>query len=144
MSRRAIKLAALALLVAWLSVLIYAAVASRADTSRPNVLSLKVNGVVDPFMTSYIQRGIETASHERDAAVLLTIDTPGGLDTSMRDIVRAILSSNVPVICWTGPSGARAASAGTVIMLACPVNAKAPGTENGGSQPVGVSGVIES
>jgi len=61
MSRRAIKLAALALLVAWLSVLIYAAVASRADTSRPNVLSMKVNGVVDPFMASYIKRGIETA-----------------------------------------------------------------------------------
>src|SRR5207248_10937666 len=90
MSRRAIKLAALVLLLAWLSVLIYAAVASRADTSRPNVLSLKVNGVVDPFMASYIKRGIETASHERDAAVLLTIDTPGGLDTSMRDIIRSI------------------------------------------------------
>jgi len=144
MSRRAIKLAALALLVAWLSVLIYAAVASRADTSRPNVLSMKVNGVVDPFMASYIKRGIETANHDRDAAVLLTIDTPGGLDTSMRDIVRAILSSKVPVICWTGPSGARAASAGTFIMLACPINAMAPGTEIGAAHPVGVSGVIEN
>src|SRR5438067_2409595 len=144
MSRRAIKLAALALLVAWLSVLLYAAVASRADTSRPNVLSLKVNGVVDPFMASYINRGIETANHDRDAAVLLTIDTPGGLDTSMRDIVRSILGSKVPVICWTGPSGARAASAGTFIMLACPINSMAPGTEIGAAHPVGVSGVVEN
>jgi membrane-bound serine protease (ClpP class) len=144
MSRRAIKLAALALLVAWLSVLIYAAVASHAATSRPTVVSLKLHGVVDPFMASYVKRGIDAANHDGDAAVLLTIDTPGGLDTSMRDIVKAILASRVPVICWTGPSGARAASAGTFIMLACPINAMAPGTEIGAAHPVGVSGVIEN
>src|SRR5439155_7365087 len=97
--------------------------ASAARAAVPvegKVLSLKLNGVVDPFMASYVTRGIDTANRDRDAAVLLTIDTPGGLDSSMRDIVRAILSSKVPVICWTGPSGARAASAGTFIMLACP------------------------
>jgi len=108
------------------------------------VLSLKLNGVVDPFMASYVSRGIDTANRDRDAAVLLTIDTPGGLDSSMRHIVQSILGSKLPVICWTGPSGARAASAGTFVMLACPVNAMAPGTEIGAAHPVGVSGAIEN
>src|SRR5205823_6752832 len=99
---------------------------------------------VDPFMASYVERGISPANRRGDPAVLLTIDTPGGLDSSMRHIVEAILASKVPVICWTGPSGARAASAGTFIMLACPINAMAPGTEIGAAHPVGVSGVIEN
>jgi membrane-bound serine protease (ClpP class) len=115
-----------------------------AATGGSTVLSLKLNGVVDPFMASYVSRGIDTANRDRDAAVLLTIDTPGGLDSSMRHIVQSILGSKVPVICWTGPSGARAASAGTFIMLACPVNAMAPGTEIGAAHPVGVSGAIEN
>jgi membrane-bound serine protease (ClpP class) len=75
--------------------------------------------------------------------VLLTIDTPGGLDSSMRRIVKAILASSVPVICYTAPAGARAASAGTFVMMACPYNAMAPGTNIGAAHPVGVSGVIE-
>jgi len=117
---------------------------ARAQHSSTTVLSLKLNGVVDPFMASHVQRGIDRATAEGDAAVLLTIDTPGGLDSSMRSIVKAILGSKVPVICYTAPSGARAASAGTFIMLACPVNAMAPGTEIGAAHPVGVSGVIEN
>src|SRR3989442_15801333 len=72
-----------------------------ADSATPKILSLKLNGVVDPFMASYVKRGISTANSDGDAAVLLTIDTPGGLDSSMREIVKAILASNVPVICYT-------------------------------------------
>jgi membrane-bound serine protease (ClpP class) len=108
------------------------------------VLELRLTGVVDPFMASYIQSGIAQAARDRDQAVLITIDTPGGLDSSMRQITQAILTSRVPVICYTAPSGARAASAGTFVMLACPVNAMAPGTNIGAAHPVGVSGAIES
>jgi len=145
MNRRTVRVAAIVLILGMMLALIAVAATSHAaEPARPKVLSLKLNGVVDPFMASYVKRGISEAHGDRDAAVLLTIDTPGGLDTSMRDIVRAILGSRLPVICWTGPSGARAASAGTFIMLGCPVNAMAPGTEIGAAHPVGVSGVVEN
>src|SRR5207253_9037637 len=106
--------------------------------------SMRLNGVVDPFEASYIQDGISRAESEGAPAVLLTIDTPGGWDSSMRQITQAILNATVPVICYTAPAGARAASAGTFVMYACPVNAMAPGTNIGAAHPVGVSGVIES
>lgn len=116
-----------------------------ASAARPGaVVQLDVTGVVDPFMASYVERGIADANSDGSAAVLLRIDTPGGLDSSMRDIIKAILGSKVPVICYTAPPGARAASAGTFIMLACPVAAMAPGTNIGAAHPVGVSGAIES
>jgi membrane-bound serine protease (ClpP class) len=118
--------------------------AGAATPSGPRVLSLTLNGVVDPFMASYVQRGVATAEADGDTAILLTIDTPGGLDSSMREIVKAILGSQVPVVCYTAPSGARAASAGTFIMLSCPVNGMAPGTNIGAAHPVGVSGAIEN
>ena len=117
--------------------------ASATTAPVPTVLSLKLNGVVDPFMASYVERGIDMANRDGDAAVLLTIDTPGGLDSSMRHIVQAILGSKVPVLCYTGPSGARAASAGTFIMLACPVDAMAPGTNIGAAHPVALGGSVD-
>ncbi len=110
---------------------------------RPTVRVLRLTGVVDPFMAAYLERGIASSRRDGDAAVLLTIDTRGGLDSSMRRIVRAILASRVPVLCYTAPSGAQAASAGTFIMLACPVNAMAPATTIGAAHPAGVSGAIE-
>src|SRR5205823_8956246 len=93
---------------------------------------------------SFVQRGIDHANAEGAAAVLLTIDTPGGLGSSMHDIDKAILASKVPVICYTSPAGSRAASAGTFIMMACPVNAMAPGTNIGAAHPVGVQGAVEN
>jgi len=104
---------------------------------------MKLNGVVDPFVASYIERGIDRANSGGYTAALITIDTPGGLDSSMRKIIKSILASKVPVICYTAPSGARAASAGTFIMLSCPINAMAPGTNIGAAHPVGVAGAIE-
>jgi membrane-bound serine protease (ClpP class) len=117
-----------------------------ADQPQPahTILSVKLSGVVDPFMASYVQRAIGTAEDRGDVAVLVTINTPGGLDSSMREIISAVLASKVPVICYTAPSGARAASAGTFIMEACPINAMAPGTNIGAAHPVGVSGAIEN
>ena len=107
------------------------------------VLELRLTGVVDPVMARYIEDGIGTAADDHDAAVLLVIDTPGGLDSSMRAIIEAIGSSTVPVVCYVSPSGARAASAGTFIMMGCPVAAMAPGTNIGAAHPVGVAGAIE-
>jgi membrane-bound serine protease (ClpP class) len=111
--------------------------------SPATVVELRLTGVVDPVMADYISGGIARANQAEDAAVLLTIDTPGGLDSSMRQIIQAILGSRVPVVCYVSPSGARAASAGTFIMMACPVAAMAPGTNIGAAHPVGVAGAIE-
>src|SRR4051794_23708286 len=76
---------------------------------RSTVVGLRIEGVVDPFIASYVQDGIDVANAEGDAAVLITIDTPGGLDSSMRSIIKTIGGSKIPVICFTEPSGARAA-----------------------------------
>ena len=118
--------------------------AASAQPSRetPSVIELSLEGVVDPFMASYVEEGISAA--EGSSAILLRIDTPGGLSSSMRDIIQAILGSRTSVICWVGPEGARAASAGAFILIACPLAAMAPGTNVGAAHPVGVSGVIES
>src|SRR5439155_11233268 len=137
------RVGAFSVLLASLVFLEVGAVGVLAQESGPAVLSLKLTGVVDPFVASYISRGIDRANGEGDAAVLITIDTPGGLDSSMRSIIQSILASKVPVICYTAPSGARAASAGTFIMLSCPVAAMAPGTNIGAAHPVGVAGAIE-
>jgi membrane-bound serine protease (ClpP class) len=113
-----------------------------ADSGRL-VVSLSLTGVVDPFEANYIAGGLRAASDQNADAVLLTIDTPGGLDSSMRKIIQSIEGSRVPVICYVSPPGARAASAGTFIMMGCPVAAMSPGTEIGAAHPVGVSGIIE-
>lgn len=117
---------------------------ARAVATSRTVLRIDLNQAVQPFSANYVVDGIHRAEYERDAGVLLRIDTPGGLDTSMRKIISAVLASRVPVVCWTGPEGARAASAGTFIMLACPYTTMAPGTNIGAAHPVGVSGAIES
>jgi membrane-bound serine protease (ClpP class) len=133
----AVLLLGSSLLIAWF------ADAQAQPASPTPVAALELDGAVDPFIARYLVDGIAEARARGDGAVLLTIDTPGGLDSAMRTIVKAILGSPVPVICWTGPSGARAASAGMFVMLACPVNAMAPGTNIGAAHPVGVSGAIE-
>ncbi|HXJ63957.1 MAG TPA: nodulation protein NfeD, partial [Actinomycetota bacterium] len=115
-----------------------------AHASSSQILQLDLKGVVDPFTADYVAGGIQSAIDAHDQAVLLTIDTPGGLDSSMRKITEAILNSPVPVITYVYPSGARAASAGTFILLSGSVAAMAPGTNVGAAHPVGVSGAIES
>ncbi|MPZ70497.1 MAG: nodulation protein NfeD [Actinobacteria bacterium] len=113
-----------------------------ASDHGPPMIELNLDGVVDPLIASYVTSGIDAANDE-GAAILITIDTPGGLDSSMRDIIQSILNSEQPVICYVSPQGARAASAGTFILTACHVAAMAPGTNVGAAHPVGVSGVIE-
>lgn len=143
MKTRRFPLALLASVVLLLSLGALAS-AGHAQGSGSHVVELSVEGVVDPFLASYIQEELEDAEAEGAAAVLVRIDTPGGLSSSMREIIQAILGSRVPVVCWVGPEGARAASAGAFILIACPVAAMAPGTNVGAAHPVGVSGAIES
>lgn len=117
---------------------------TRAQTPSPVVLEFPLTGVVDPFVADHVRGLIAEAQHRDVAAVLLEIDTPGGLSSSMREITEAILNSKVPVIGYVYPEGARAASAGTFILLSCPVAAMAPGTNVGAAHPVGLAGAIES
>lgn len=116
-------------------------VAARAEVS-PSIVGLRLEGVVDPFVADYLRGAIESANRSRAPAVLLRIDTPGGLSSSMREITQAILASRVPVVCYVSPEGARAASAGAFVLMSCPIAAMAPGTNVGAATPVGVSGVV--
>ncbi len=113
---------------------------ARAQTGQPVIASVELTGVVDPIIADHITSVIQRANGDHDAAVLLTIDTPGGLGSSMDQIDEAILNSSVPVIGYVAPSGARAASAGAFVLMSCPVAAMAPGTNVGASTPIGLSG----
>jgi len=128
-------LAALAILAgAWLW-------ASESDRAAPaTVLMLAIEGPIGPATTDHVRRGLQTAQERGAAAVVLRLDTPGGLEAATRDIDQAIIASPVPVISWVAPSGARAASAGTFIMYASHVAAMAPGTHLGSATPVPIGG----
>ncbi|HEY6566148.1 MAG TPA: nodulation protein NfeD [Actinomycetota bacterium] len=105
---------------------------------------LHLDGVVDPFVADYVEGGIERAQSDGDPAVMIEIDTPGGLDSSMRQITQAILNAQLPVICYVAPQGARAASAGAFVLTSCPIAAMAPGTNVGAATPVGLDGAVGS
>ncbi|MGD2079893.1 MAG: nodulation protein NfeD, partial [Nitrospirota bacterium] len=107
-----------------------------APQGSPGVMAAKLDGVINPVAAEFTTQSIERANQAGVEAFVLELDTPGGLVTSMRDIVKSILGSEVPVVVFVSPPGARAASAGTFITLSAHVAAMAPQTNIGAAHPV--------
>src|SRR6266481_3679879 len=112
------------------------AFAADQHSPSPLVLELRLEGVVDPILATYIDEGLADAASRHAALILITMDTPGGLSTSMEDIIQHILASSVPVAVYVSPTGGRGASAGFYILLSADIAAMAPATHTGSATPV--------
>lgn len=133
--RRLVRLWATLVVLSWLG----AAQLWAAETG-PAVLATRVAGPITPVIADHLVEGVRAAEAAGDQAYLVELDTPGGLEDSMRKIVQAFLGARVPVVVFVTPPGARAASAGTLITLAAHVAAMAPGTSIGAATPVDLQG----
>jgi membrane-bound serine protease (ClpP class) len=129
-SGAALALAACFLAISWLASPIAAA------GQQQRIFVLEIDGAIGPATTDYVGRGLDEARSAGAAALVLRIDTPGGLDKSMREINHKVLASPIPVIGYVAPTGARAASAGTYILYACHLAAMAPATNLGAATPI--------
>jgi membrane-bound serine protease (ClpP class) len=122
----------------FLGVLLFNISAFSIENKKSEVLVITVSGVINPVSAEYIGKAIKKASEMSAEALVVELDTPGGLDTSMRSIVKNIIGSNVPVIVYVSPSGGRAASAGVFITMSAHIAAMSPGTNIGAAHPVAV------
>lgn len=130
----------LAALAAGLTCLAVPATAGEQPLAGPRVLVTEVRTAITPVVADQVQDGLARARRESFAAYVIELDTPGGLVTSMREIIEGILTSPVPVLVYVSPDGAHAASAGALITLASHVAVMAPGTSIGAATPVGLEG----
>jgi membrane-bound serine protease (ClpP class) len=130
-----------AILVALAVASAFAAAALGADSGQqPRVLAVHMAADINPVTQEYLDQQIDRGEHEHDNAVVVLLDTPGGLSSSMRNIVKKFLSSTVPVIVYVSPPGSSADSAGSVITMAADVAAMAPQTNIGSSTPINLGG----
>ncbi|MDO8690433.1 MAG: nodulation protein NfeD [Dehalococcoidia bacterium] len=131
------KALALAVLAIWV---LFLASSVAVSAAAPQVDVITVKGVISPILSGYIAKSIRTAEADGAVALVMEIDTPGGLDTSMREIIQNILNSRVPVVAYVWPQGSRDASAGVYITMASHVAAMAPSTNIGAAHPVALGG----
>lgn len=134
-------LAAIAMAGAAFAPAVLSQTGANSSSGSPNgsisrVVELRIDGEIEPILAEYLSQGIAQANQEQASLVLITMNTPGGLDTAMREIVHAILTSRVPVVTYVWPTGSRAASAGFFILLSADAAAMAPGTETGAASPL--------
>lgn len=108
--------------------------------ANDRVIVIKISGAINPVVAEFVSEEIEAANREGDHLAVLEMDTPGGLDASMRTIIKSIQTSRIPVVTFVSPQGSRAASAGTFIAIASHIAAMAPGTNIGAAHPVNVMG----
>jgi membrane-bound serine protease (ClpP class) len=114
-----------------------------ADNQNQNVLVLDIEGVINPFTTRYLDRGLDLAEQSNADLVVMTLNTPGGLESSMREMVQSIMRSSIPVAVYVTPAGARATSAGLFLLIAGDIAAMAPATNVGAATPVAMGGEMD-
>ena len=136
---RAAKGAAGIIAAIWVATRLASAASAVLPVERTAILA-EIDGAIGPATSSFVTRVLDDAARDSRVLVIFRVDTPGGLETSMRDIVKAILASNLPVVSYVAPSGARAASAGTYILYASHIAAMAPATNLGAATPVAIGG----